>query len=124
MANWNKILSRGNVEDRRSMAPAAFGGLSLTGVVLLVAFNLLMGGDPADIVNQLESIPVEQQQNVQKEQFQGQDSYEVFASTVLGSNNEMWKLIFSRSNKTYTEPKLVLFREATRSGCGSSCRRR
>ena len=41
MANWGKILSRGNVEDRRSMAPVAVGGLSLTGVAIVILFNIL-----------------------------------------------------------------------------------
>ncbi len=120
MANWGKILSRGNVEDRRSMAPAAIGGISLTGLALVLLYNVLAGGDVTDVLNQLENIPVEQQENVQKEEFTGQDSYEVFASTVLGSNNEMWSKLFGKTNHTYTPPKLVLFRTATQSACGSA----
>ncbi|HLL60668.1 MAG TPA: neutral zinc metallopeptidase, partial [Candidatus Nitrosocosmicus sp.] len=117
MADWGKILSRGNVEDRRSMAPAV-GGISLTGVALVILFNVLTGGSPTDVLNQLENIPVEQQ-TISREEFSGQDSYEVFASTVLGSNNEMWTKIFTKSNRTYTPPRLVLFRTATDSACGT-----
>lgn len=121
MANWDKILSRGNVEDRRSMGPVALGGgLSVTGLALLVVFNLLTGGDAGDILGQIETIPVEQQQGLRREQFEGQDSYEVFASTVLGSNNDMWESIFNRNNRTYEPPKLVLFRTATQSSCGTA----
>ncbi|MDQ3239641.1 MAG: zinc metallopeptidase [bacterium] len=125
MADWGKILSRGNVEDRRSMAPAAMGGLSLTGIAIVVLLNFFAGGDVGDVLNQLESMPsdpisVQQQNGVEKKEFEGQDSYEVFASTVLGSNNEMWKDIFNKSNKDYEPPKLVLFRSATESGCGLS----
>lgn len=119
MANWDRILGRGNVEDRRSMMPAV-GGLSLTGVVLLVAVNLLLGGDPVDVLNQLQDVPIQQQQNINREEFEGQDSYEVFASTVLGSNNEMWTGIFNQMNRNYNEPRLVLFRTATKSGCGNA----
>lgn len=121
MANWGKILSRGNVEDRRSMAPAAIGGVSLTGVALLFLFNVLSGGNTSDFLNELQNIPVQQQQNVSKQQLEGtKDSYQVFASTVLGSNNDMWKQIFSSTKLTYTEPKLVLFRAATQSACGAA----
>lgn len=120
MANWDKLTSRGNVEDRRSMAPAAVGGLSLTGVAILFLFNFLAGGDVSDILGQLENITIEQQQNVQRQDFNGQDSYEVFASTVLGSNNEMWQTTFRKSNRTYSPPRLVLFRTATQSACGSA----
>lgn len=119
MADWNKISDRGDVEDRRSMAPVAIGGVSLTGVLVLLAFNFLMGGSPQDVLNQLQNVPVEQQQ-VNTHEFDGEDSYEVFASKVLGSNNTMWKQVFSKMNKTYTEPKLVLFRTATESGCGGA----
>lgn len=118
MANWRKILSRGDVEDRRSMAPAAIGGLSLTGVAALLILNFLMGGSPADVLNQLDSIPIETQNNVQTDQFSGQDDYEVFASTVLGSNNDMWANVFNKAGKEYSPPKLVLFRTATESSCG------
>jgi predicted metalloprotease len=103
------------------MAPAAIGGISITGVALLFLFNVLTGGTTSDFFNELQSIPVQQQNNtITDKQFEGQDSYEVFTSTVLGSNNDMWRQVFSRMNKTYTEPKLVLFRTATDSGCGGA----
>lgn len=117
MADWSKILRRGKVEDRRSMAPAAIGGVSLTGLALLFLFNVLSGGSPEEILYQLENIPIEQQ-NTNKEEFSGLDSYEVFVSTILGSNNELWTSIFQKMGNSYIEPKLVLFRRATNSGCG------
>jgi uncharacterized protein len=120
MALWDRLSSRGNVEDRRGMAPTALGGLGVTGVIVVVLFNLLMGGDVTDVLTQLESVPIETQQGVEKEEFKGEDSYEVFASTVLGSNNEMWSDVFSKSNRSYTPPKLVLFRTATNSACGAA----
>lgn len=119
MANWDKILSRGNVEDRRSMVPVA-GGLSITGVALLLLFNYLAGGDITDVLNQVQNLPVENRQPVERSVFEGADDYEVFASTVLGSNNDMWSVIFGQNNQTYNPPKLVLFRTATTSGCGTA----
>jgi predicted metalloprotease len=120
MANWGRILSRGNVEDRRSMAPVALGGLSLTGVAIMLLLNFLGGGDVGDALTQLQNLPIEQQQNVPRAEFEGIDSYEEFASTVLGSNNAMWKNVFGRTNRSYSEPKLVLFRAATTSECGGA----
>ena len=117
MALWEKLETRGNVEDRRGL-PVAVGGISLTGIAILLLVNTLLGGDPADVLRQLENVPIESRQNISAEDFEGEDEYEVFASTVLGSNNEMWADIFSRSGKEYTAPKLVLFRTATESSCG------
>ena len=119
MADWGKIFSRGNVEDRRSFAPAV-GGLSLTGLAIYLIFNLLSGGDASDVLGELNNIQVDKQQNLTKEQFEGADEYEVFASTVLGSNNEMWTTLFTKSGEIYEPPKLVLFRSATQSGCGTA----
>ena len=118
MADWGKISSRGNVEDRRSMGPAVVGGISITGVILYMLVNYLTNGQVNIPLDELESIPVDQQQSQNTEIFDGEDDYEVFASTVLGSNNDMWVNILKNENKSYTPPKLVLFREATESGCG------
>lgn len=120
MANWGNLGSRGHVEDRRAMAPAAIGGVSLTGIALYMLVTYLSGGDFTDVLNQLPATSVEQQQFQNTEEFAGQDQYEVFASTVLGSNNDMWYSLFSKSGKTYSEPKLVLFRTATQSSCGTA----
>ncbi len=119
MADWNKILSKGNIEDRRG-SPMAFasGGLSIVGIGIYLAFTLLTGGqvDVGGILNQLSSsVP---QSSLTTQDFQGEDNYEVFTSKVLGSNNEMWREIFQASGKQYPEPRVVLFRNATASGCG------
>jgi uncharacterized protein len=120
MANWGRILSRGNVEDRRSMVPVAAGGISLTGLALLLLFNVLSGGDLGDVLSQVDTQPVQDYQQLDKSAFEGEDSYEIFASKVLGSNNDLWTQKFKEQNVTYTPPKLVLFRQATDSNCGTA----
>lgn len=119
MADWSKLTGMGNVEDRRGAAGMALGGSGLIGVILLVAFNFLSGGqtDVGSVLQQLQQSQGQQQQ-VGSSEFAGADQYEVFASKVLGSNNELWSGILSRNGLGYTEPKLVLFRQATQSGCG------
>jgi predicted metalloprotease len=98
----------------------AAGGLGLTGSVLALIFTFLAGGNITDVIGQLDNLPVQNQRNINTGQFEGEDEYEQFASAVLGSNNEMWTDLFSRSGKTYSPPKLVLFRDATRSSCGAA----
>ncbi len=123
MANWDKLTDRGDVEDRRGMAPAAIGGISLTGVALLMLFNVLMGGSPLDVLGQLQNVPIQSEQSAPVQntsQFDGQDAYEVFASTVIGSNDAFWLAKFNQSNQEYQPPKLVLFRQATQSACGGA----
>ncbi|MFA6981906.1 MAG: neutral zinc metallopeptidase [Patescibacteria group bacterium] len=118
MANWGKIFSRGNVEDRRSMGPVALGGVGLAGIVLFIIVNLLTDGQVNIPIEQLQSISDSTQQTQSTGEFEGQDTYEVFVSTILGSNNDMWANVFDESRMTYTPPRLVLFRGATESACG------
>ncbi|MCC2630602.1 MAG: uncharacterized protein K0S38_411 [Candidatus Paceibacter sp.] len=124
MADWSKIGSRGNVDDRRGFGPAiAGGGLGITGLAIILVLNLLGGGDVGDVLSQLQNINVQPAQVQNATEFEGQDSYEIFASTVLGSNNDLWSNIFAQNNQTYTPPRLVLFRAATQSACGTATSR-
>lgn len=125
MADWSKIGSRGNVQDRRAMGPAKIGGgLGIGGVVLLLLFNYLGGGSVTDVLpqllNQLESTQIVGENNLDTKQFEGEDNYEVFTSTVLGSANDMWTSFFNLNNLTFTPPSLVLFRTSTNSSCGGA----
>ncbi len=123
MANWGNLGSRGNVQDRRAFGPAAIGGgLGIGGLLIVLALNFLGGGDipVTDIISTLENIQVQTEQNHNAAEFEGADNYEVFAATVLGSNNDMWSAVFAESNQAYREPTLVLFRGATQSACGGA----
>lgn len=123
MANWDKLTGRGNVEDRRGMAPVALGGLGGVGAVVILLLNLFghpnAASNVGSVLNQLKSAQG-QRQSADSGKFAGVDDYEKFASTVLGSSNDTWKTIFSQAGKTYAEPKLVLFRTATASACGGA----
>ena len=122
MANWDAILSRGRVEDRRGMRPSfslGGGSIGIGGLALLLALNYLFGGSVGDVLTQLESVDVPTQ-SMSAEQFEGADSYEVFASTVLGSTNDLWSTVFAQNNLTYQGPTLVLFRDITQSACGGA----
>ncbi|MEK7604612.1 MAG: neutral zinc metallopeptidase [Patescibacteria group bacterium] len=122
MALWDKIHSRGNIEDRRAMGPGTIlgGSLGLTGLVVVLLLNFLGGGDVGDVLMELQNVQMQPAQSYNAEDFEGQDRYEVFAGAVLGSANDMWANAFVQSNLIYSEPRLVLFRGATNSGCGGA----
>lgn len=124
MARWEKIKSRGSVEDRRGLSAGGFGGLGIVGIALVIGLNLLGNGGEINVqqvLEQLQSVQTSQLSSdatVQPEEFQGLDSYEEFASTVVGSTNDVWNQVFSSNNKSYEEPTLQLFRGSTSTGCG------
>lgn len=120
MANWDKITSRGNIEDRRGMRNglASFG---ITGVLLIMGATYLMGGNPLDVLTQVDIEQVLTPQPPEDtSKFEGKDSYEEFVSSVLGSINDYWIETLPTLSTTYTEPKLVLFRGSTNSGCSGA----
>ncbi|HOZ36609.1 MAG TPA: neutral zinc metallopeptidase [bacterium] len=126
MANWYKIKSRGNVDDRRSLKPLAVGGVSITAVALMLLTSYLSNGSIETTLRDVAQTVIEEQfQQTQNSslaedtsQYTGEDPYEEFVKIVLGSINDIWRQFFSASGKSFTEPKLVLFRQATASGCG------
>lgn len=124
MARWDRLGTRGNVEDRRGLSrPAmAVGGVGGIGVVIALVMTFLGGGGQSldQIMGQLQAPQNPQQASVQSEEFQGEDDYEVFAKTVLGSTDETWGEIFKASDLTYEEPTMVLFRGSTQSACGGA----
>ena len=46
------------------------------------------------------------------------DKQAAFISTVLNDTEEVWKTIFQKHGAKYREPKMVLYRGTTQSGCG------
>lgn len=120
MALWDKISSRGNVDDRRGRPGLIGGGLGITGIVIVLLFNVLTGGDVGTTLEQLSNEQVQTTSTYNTEDFEGADSYELFASQVLGSANDMWSRFFAANSLSYQEPTLVLFRNATESACGTA----
>ncbi len=125
MANWDKITSMGNVEDRRGMGGAGIlaGGGGLIALLITLGLGFFGVNISPDTVQQIlgtvESLNGQATTSqTQPPEFAGKDSYEVFSERVLGSTNDTWNGVFGRNNMTYQEPTLVLFRDATRSGCG------
>lgn len=96
----------------------AVGGLGGIGLIVVLLFALLGGGSGLDQVMDQLAPQTAAQQGTQPAEFQGEDDYEVFASTVLGSTDVTWEDIFIASELTYPLPRLVLFRGSTESGCG------
>ena len=123
MARWDKIGSTGNIDDRRGMNAPVFAGSGIVAVLVAMALGYFGIYVPQstieDAISQIQSLQSAQVDEAEQPiEFRGDDDYEIFASKVLGSNNDVWTTVFSRNNEQYQAPKLVLFRSATRSGCG------
>lgn len=115
MANWDNITSTGNVEDRRGSSGGVIlgGGAALVGLVLYFALNYFgIQVDPATLNQVIDTVGGNSQSTSSTKGVD--DGYTKFSSEVLGSVNDYWETQIPR----YKEPRLVLFRNATQSGCG------
>ena len=121
---WKGRRKSGNLEDRRGMSKgkmAAGGGIVVTIIVLALNF---FGGDTgkqlAPIVEQIGNSRTSQQ--VEQRELTAQEK-EVgdFMATVLADTEDAWRQIFNENNLgNYQEPKMVLFTDAVRTGCGNA----
>jgi len=116
---WQNRRESGNVDDRRGFSGGkiALGG-GVIGIVFYLA-QMFLGGDSAQILSQIE-----QQVNTssQTEVPLSAEDEEMgkMVRVMLADNEDVWNKLFAEAGKTYVEPKLVLFRNATQSGCGDA----
>ncbi|HNQ82031.1 MAG TPA: neutral zinc metallopeptidase [Bacteroidales bacterium] len=111
---WQGRRTSGNVEDRRGMSGgklAVGGGL---GTLVIIVIVYLLGGNPGDIMNQLQLGGQEQTTMTTAEE----DQLAEFVSVVLADCEDVWTKIFTESGQSYRKPKLVLYTSQVNSACG------
>ncbi len=134
-----------NIEDRRSDGGIGGGGLGGGGfpipmgggggglfkggfgLVAFVVIALIMGADPGAILSDIAGggggtssyTPAPSSASrTPGTQAPAGDADTQFVSRVLKSTEDVWQDIFRDMGRQYRDPKLVLFRDATRTECG------
>jgi uncharacterized protein len=131
---WEDNRKSSNVEDKRSDSSSNFGsnqnssimmllpivkmllGTKIGRIVLIVGvIAYFMGFNPLSLLNIQEgnSSTSSSVVNTQKD-----DKSAQFVSAVLAQTEDVWSNVFKKYNASYIEPKLVLFRNSIKSGCG------
>ncbi len=136
-----------NIEDRRDDGAGGFGGGGFGGgfggpgipspmgggggfafkggfgLVAIIVIALVLGADPGTLLGGLvggdpsvrSSAPASSSRSAPRA---SADPETQFVSRVLKSTEDVWSDIFRDMGRTYRQPKLVLFRDATRTECG------
>ena len=121
---WEDLRRSSNVEDVRGRSigrGAAVGGLGLGGIVLVVIFALVTGMNPGEVLNTVEQSAPPSQSQSQSSAPPVDDADSQFVSKILGDTEDVWANVFqTQLNRTYTDPKLVLFSDGVNSACGSA----
>jgi predicted metalloprotease len=117
---WQGRRESENIDDERGSGGGrriAVGG-GIGGVILVVAY-LLLGGDPQALLDSTQT----QSQVSANRQVNGnapRDEATKFVAVVLADTEDAWNAVFQQMGRRYEEPRLVLFSDQTRSGCGSA----
>ncbi|MFD4838649.1 neutral zinc metallopeptidase [Achromobacter sp. NPDC058515] len=108
-----------NVEDRRASGPRIGGrGTIGIGTIVLALVAMYFGVDPSVVLQMAEGPATQQEAPATSPP--ANDPQAVFVSKVLGETEDVWSAIFQKElNRQYVEPKLVLFRGATPTACGT-----
>lgn len=113
---WQGRRESDNVQDvRRSGGGRVAVGGGIGGVILVVAY-LLLGGDPAALVDSQQQAQLDPSRQVEGDA--PRDEASRFVAVVLADTEDAWNGLFRQMGREYEEPKLVLFTNQTRSGCG------
>ena len=108
----------GNVEDRRGMrvSRGMMGGG--VGTIILVLVALYFGVDPTVLINKGTTNVDSPSPSAPEQRPAEENQLADFVSAVLADTEDTWHALFRQSQKTYVEPKLVLFTETVDSACG------
>jgi len=120
---WEDFRTSSNVEDRRGMGIGGAGGLGIGTIVVLGLISWALGIDPRILIGGAEMLNGGGSGYQQQQGRQGtpQDEAGRFAAAILGNTEDVWKEVLpQQTNRQYSNPKMVLFSGATRSGCGGA----
>ncbi len=133
---WEDNRRSSNVEDRRDESPSNFGSKQNNSMMMLLpVIKMLIGTKIGRIIlvvgviayfmgfNPLALLDMNgtTQNNTSSSQVvntQKDDKSAHFVGAVLAQTEDIWTNVFKKYNANYIEPKLVLFRNSVKSGCG------
>jgi predicted metalloprotease len=122
---WEGNRESDNVEDRRGSG----GGFHIPGgrgigigtIVIALLGGWLLGVNPLTLLGLLSGggVPPAQVQQAPAQRPPADDRLARFVSTVLADTEDVWHGVFRQAGGSYQEPRLVLFRGATPTACGT-----
>src|SRR5690242_16870635 len=116
-------VNTSQIEDRRGGSRRGVaiggGGLGVAGIVIALIVTLAGGGNGADVLRQLEA-PSSTSTDAQPLSCPSgaQTNTACFVTAVVNDVQATWSDIFTKSGQHYQNTKLVLYTDATSSGCG------
>lgn len=116
---WKGGRQSDNFEDRRGMSRGGKVALGGVGGIIVVILGLLFGGDPTELMNQMQQGTMQEAPVGEVEVSVEEQELTAFARTVLASTEDVWAELYRNSGATYRPAALVVFWDGTQTGgCG------
>jgi predicted metalloprotease len=125
---WQDAERSTNVDDVRGrrfggggmpIRLGGVGGMSLGGLVAIMAITYLLGGDPLSVLT--GGAPTETEAPGPGDSAPIDDEGSRFVRTMLKSTETVWGTVFREQlGRSYSEPRLVMFSNAVPSACGTN----
>ena len=123
--DWRGQRESDNVEDRRD---STFGRTAVVGggvgTVVLALVYMLLGGDPRDVLDGIQSPPAADPARAGTQQLHQESDSERdarrFVAVVLAETEDVWRAEFRGRGAEYVDPHLVLYRGEVASACGEA----
>lgn len=115
---WTNNRS-GNVDDRRGSGGG--GGLMVgggLGSLIIAAIIFFLGGDPSAILS--SGMGEAGPQTEQRELTAEENKLGEFVQMITAENERTWTKIFNENGMQYEPARVVMFTNATQSGCGAA----
>lgn len=113
---WKGARQSDNFEDRRGTSTGGKLALGGIGGIVILLIGLFLGGDPSELMNQLQLGGVGETEYVPTAE---EAELTEFSRVVLASTEEVWSELYTRSGATYRTSNLVVYAGGTDTdGCG------
>jgi predicted metalloprotease len=128
---WEGQRQSDNVEDRRGEGGGRGGGFRVGGgsgiglgtIVIALVAGWIFGINPLTVLGVLGggggAIEAPSAQQAPAQRPPANDEVAAFVSTVLADTEDVWGAVMKSGGAAYREPKLVLFRGAVGTACGT-----
>jgi len=112
-----------NVEDARGSSGGGFQfrplhGIGLGGIAVALIGGWIFGLSPLQVLSLLSGSSVPASNRVPAAPPPTDDAQARFVSQILRSTEQVWGDYFSQHGRTYTDPKLLLYRDSYPTACG------
>jgi len=115
---WRGRRQSDNFEDRGSGGGRRIASIGGFGTLIIVAIVWLLGGNPMEVLQMLQSGTTTEQQSSDVQKNPHEEELVQFSRVVLADTEDVWNKLFRENNQTYREPTLVAFSNSVESACG------